>query len=230
LKPKPYIFSGVLLLAACPGGGISNYYVYLARSNVALSVALTAVSCLLAAITMPVIVGVYELYLNNPLDFSMPFPIIFGQLLFMLVIPTTLGMYLRHFKPVFTEKYQAAFRGVSIVALIIIVGFIVYQEAGNLLLGIADSVLASIVFIVLSMIGGIGLGWILGLSADDRFTLLVEFAVRNVAIATAIAVTVLNRTEFAVFATVYFLTQVPLVILVIIFFKKLQPYHYVPPS
>ena len=71
--------------------------------------------------------------------------------------------------------------------------------------------------------GGLGIGSILGLNANDRFTLLIEFSVRNIAIATAIAVTILNRTEFAVFATVYFLTQVPLVVLAIIFFKRLQP-------
>ncbi len=226
IELEPYILSGILLIAACPGGGISNYYVYLARSNTALSVTLTAVSCLLAAITLPVLMNVYELYLNISLDFSMPFPIIFAQLLVMLVIPTILGMCLRHFKPVFTKRYESVFRGVSIAALVGIVGFVVYQEAGTLLLGFADTVLASVAFIVISMIVGLGMGSILGLNAHDRFTFLVEFAVRNIAIATAIAVTVLNRIEFAVFATVYFLTQVPLVILAIIFFKRLQPNRY----
>jgi BASS family bile acid:Na+ symporter len=170
--------------------------------------------------------NVYGLYLDNPLDFSVPFPIIFVQLLVMLVIPTILGMCLRHFKPVFTKRYEAVFRGVSIAALAGIIGFVIYQEAGNLLLGIADTVLASIVFIIISMIFGLGVGSILGLNAHDRFTFLVEFAVRNIAIATVIAVTVLNRIEFAVFATVYFLTQVPLVVLAIIFFKRLQPRRY----
>jgi BASS family bile acid:Na+ symporter len=226
LKLTPYILSGILLIAACPGGGISNYYVYLARSNTALSVTLTAISCLLAAITLPVLMNVYELYLNIPLNFSVPFPIIFGQLIIMLVIPTILGMCLRHFKPVFTKRYEALFRGVSIAALAGIVGFVVYQEAGNILLGIEDTVLASVVFIVISMIFGLGMGSLLGLNANDRFTLLVEFAVRNIAIATAIAVTVLNRIEFAVFATVYFLTQVPLVVLATIFFKRFQPNRY----
>ena len=43
----------VLVLALCPGGAISNYYVYLARGDVALSIALTAVSTLLAVVTVP---------------------------------------------------------------------------------------------------------------------------------------------------------------------------------
>jgi len=229
LKLEPYILSGILLIAACPGGAMSNFYVYLARSNTALSVTLTAVSCLLGAITLPVIMKVYGLYINNPFDFSVPLPTIFAQLLVILVIPTILGMCLRHFKPVFTKRYEALFRSVSITALTVIVGFVVYQEAGNLLLGITDTVLASVVFIIISMIFGLGIGSILGLNAHDRFTLLIEFSVRNIAIATAIAVTILNRTEFALFATVYFLTQVPLVVLAIIFFRRLQPNRQVLP-
>lgn len=226
LEPKPYIFSGILLLAACPGGALSNYYVYLARSNVALSVTLTAASCLLAAVTLPLIMNGYEFYLNNTFDFSVPFPLLFAQLIIILLIPTMLGMCMRRFKPVFTEQKGAVFRGTSIAALVIIVGLIVYQEAGTLLSGIAEIALASVVFIIISMLIGFGTGLILGLNGHDRFTLLVEFAVRNIAIATAVAVTVLNRTEFAVFATVYFLIQVPLIILAIILFKKLQPHRY----
>jgi hypothetical protein len=48
-------------------------------------------------------------------------------------------------------------------------------------------------------------GWARGAGAMDRFTVGMVFVVRNVGIATAIAVTVLGRVEFAVFATAYFL-------------------------
>ena len=82
LKPKPNILSGILLIAACPGGAISNFYVYLARSNTALSVTLTAVSCILAAITMPALMNVYKLYLSNPFDFA-----VFTTVYFLTQVP-----------------------------------------------------------------------------------------------------------------------------------------------
>lgn len=47
--PNDRIAAFVLLVAACPGGGMSNVYVYLARANTALSVTLTATSCVAAA-------------------------------------------------------------------------------------------------------------------------------------------------------------------------------------
>lgn len=38
LDPAPHIVAGMILLAACPGGAISNVYTYRARRTVALSV------------------------------------------------------------------------------------------------------------------------------------------------------------------------------------------------
>ena len=58
--------------------------------------------------------------------------------------------------------------------------------------------------------------------APDRFTLATEFATRNVAVATAIAVTLLGRAEFALFATTYFLTELPLTLLAVAGFRRLR--------
>ena len=55
--PPPFIVAGMVLVAACPGGAISNYSVYLARADVALSVTLTAVSTVFAFITLPLSTG-----------------------------------------------------------------------------------------------------------------------------------------------------------------------------
>src|SRR5262245_3395424 len=49
------IAAGLLLIAACPVGGISNAYSYLARASTALSVTLTSISCLAAPVTMPLL-------------------------------------------------------------------------------------------------------------------------------------------------------------------------------
>jgi len=55
-------------------------------------------------------------------------------------------------------------------------------------------------------------GRLLRLSKGDGITVGIGFAVRNVALTMAIAVTILNRIEYAVFAVVYFLTEVPLLL------------------
>ena len=53
--PPAHVAAGLLLVAACPIGGISNTYSYLAQASTALAVALTTLSSAAAAITIPVI-------------------------------------------------------------------------------------------------------------------------------------------------------------------------------
>jgi ACR3 family arsenite efflux pump ArsB len=69
------------------------------------------------------------------------------------------------------------------------------------------------------MATGYAVGVLSGGEARDSFTLLIEFAVRNVGIATAIAVTILGHVEFAVFATAYFLIEAPILFAAVILFK-----------
>jgi ACR3 family arsenite efflux pump ArsB len=54
--------------------------------------------------------------------------------------------------------------------------------------------------------------WALGAHWPDGVALAIEFATRNVAVATMAAVTVMGRIEFAIFGTAYFLTEVPLMV------------------
>jgi len=53
LSPHPSIALGMILIACCPGGNVSNILVLLSRGNTALSVSLTATSSLLAAFVTP---------------------------------------------------------------------------------------------------------------------------------------------------------------------------------
>ena len=53
LRPAPSLAMGMILVACCPGGNISNFMTHLARGNTALSISLSAASTLLAVIMMP---------------------------------------------------------------------------------------------------------------------------------------------------------------------------------
>jgi len=53
IKPQPSIALGMFLVAACPGGNISNFMTKLAKGNTALSISLTAFSTLLAMFLTP---------------------------------------------------------------------------------------------------------------------------------------------------------------------------------
>ena len=57
----------------------------------------------------------------------------------------------------------------------------------------------------------------------NRLALLISFAVRNVGLATAIAVTIMNRIEYATFSTVYLLSEVALVLTAVVAFRTMGP-------
>lgn len=220
LAPRSDVAGGLLLLAACPIGGISNTYSYLARASTALSVTLTGLSCLLAAVTVPAVGRGLELALGRPLDLVAPVPLLLTQLLLMLALPVALGMWIRQRSQAFAERHrttlqQLAFAGIAIMLLLVIL-----DDPQSFLDGLSTTVPAAAAFVVCSM----GAGWITAacVTADrrDRFTLAAEFGTRNVAVAAAIAVTLLGRVEFARFATTYFLTELPLMLVAIAAFRS----------
>ena len=53
IKPQPSIALGMMMVAACPGGNISNFMTHLAKGNTALSVSLTAFATFLAMFMTP---------------------------------------------------------------------------------------------------------------------------------------------------------------------------------
>jgi len=53
IKPLPSVALGMILVAACPGGNLSNLMTYLAKGNTAISISMTAVSTLAAIVMTP---------------------------------------------------------------------------------------------------------------------------------------------------------------------------------
>ncbi len=223
LRLQPAIAQGVLLVAACPGGAMANVYTYLARGNVALSVTLTAVSCLAAALTTPLALAVLQAQDGESTGFPVPYGVLTGQLVLLLVLPVLSGMGIRRRWPDLTRRHARTLLGFSVATLAALLGFIIVQEAEQFASALTDLATAAGALTVLAFGAGWATGWACATGATDRFTVGMVFVVRNVGISTAIAVTALGRVEFAVFATAYFLAQVPLLLAVVVVFRWTRP-------
>jgi bile acid:Na+ symporter, BASS family len=219
--PEPHTRAGLLLIAVCPIGGISNTYSYLARASTALSVALTGLSSLLAVVTIPLITKVFEHVLHQPLGFTAPASLLVLQLILMLALPIGLGMSVRHRRPAFADVHSGLFQRGAFAVLAALIVFVIVAQADAFLVGLRVAVPMSAAFVVLSFAVGGATAALARASRADRFTLATEFATRNVAIATAMAVTLLGRIDFAVFATIYFLTEVPIMLAAIVVHRRL---------
>ena len=131
-------------------------------------------------------------------------------------------MAVRHRWPGWASARSKVVQRAAFVLLAVLLLLIVTVERERIWSGLSDIVSFAAAFVVASF----GAGWLAGAavraSGADRFTLAAEFATRNVAVATAIAVTLLGRTEFAAFASVYFLTELPLMLAAVAVWRRMQ--------
>jgi bile acid:Na+ symporter, BASS family len=221
-RPPPDVAAGLLLVAACPIGGISNTYTYLARASTALSVTLTGLSCLLAGVTMPVVGQALERALAQPLNLAVPIPLLVGQFLLMLTLPVGLGMWVRRHWPERAARHRPAVERVAFAGVGFMLFFVVLSAPRAFLDGLVSTVPLAAMFVTCSA----AVGWMTAsmVSNDprDRFTLAAEFGTRNLGVAMAVAVTLLGRIEFVHFAYTYFLTEMPLMLVAIAAFRRRQ--------
>lgn len=208
LEPSPMVIAGLVLVAACPGGTISNFYACLANANTALSITLTAISCLLSFVTIPVLVSAgFVFWLEDQPDVEVPVVGLAIQLLLLVALPTVVGMSLRRWRPESTTGRDLLLRRVSLVALVALVAWVVRTQHRAMVDNLGELMLTSVVFTALAMTAGLFLAWITGRPVADRLTYLIEFPCRNLVLAVMVAVTVLGRPDFVVFAAVLLLVQ-----------------------
>ena len=208
LEPDAAVIAGLVLVAASPGGTVSNFYACLANANSALSITLTAISCLLSFVSTPILVTAgFYFWLEDQPEVEVPFLALVIQLLLLVALPTCIGMMLRRWRPESTTGRDLALRRVSLAALVTLVAWVVFTQYEAMVAGLGELVLVAVVFTALAMLAGHFLAWVIGRPVADRLTFLIEFPCRNLALAMMVAVTVLGRPDFVVFAAVVLLVQ-----------------------
>lgn len=125
IKPQPSIALGMFMVAACPGGNISNFMTHLAKGNTALSVSLTAFATFLAMFMMPFNFSFYsELYHPTAQIIKTVELDSFGLVklvLLILGVPLLFGMLLRHKNAALALKLSKLLKPVSIVVFVVII-------------------------------------------------------------------------------------------------------------
>jgi len=210
---NPVYGAGAILLAVSPGAGMSNVFAALARANVALSVTLTAVSSLLAALTMPMISSVgMQVFLGDARPVSVPVAGLMWRLCLSLVVPIGLGMWLRAARPALAERYAPTLQRILFVIILVFVGLaIAYSDEGQVKFeGSGLAFLAATLWTLAAMAIGFGIARILGLPEADRFTFLIEFSARNIAVASIVAISGLGRIDLTLFSGIYAMVGYPL--------------------
>ena len=173
---------GFILVAVCPGGTASNVMTYLSKGDVALSVAMTAVSTCLSPVLTPMLT---LLLVGEKLDVS--FMSMFVSIVKVVVVPVVLGVILNKVLPSLSDKLQKILPSGSVIAITLIVGAVVSNNAANI--KSAGFVIIAVVALlnISGYITGSLLAKVLGYGDEQMNAIAIETAMQNSGLATSLA-------------------------------------------
>jgi len=187
LRTPPELVIGVILVGACPGGTASNVMTYLAKGDIALSVAMTTVSTLFSPIVTPLII----LIIGNRWISVSPYSM-FWSIAQVVILPLVLGIILKRVFSRQSERYLTVLPVVSVLAICLIISGV---AAGNNT-RIFDSGMLVLVAVVLHNMAGLFLGYLVGkavgMPVEKRRAIAIETGMQNSGLAVALATQFFN--------------------------------------
>lgn len=190
LNPTPTVALGMILIASCPGGNISNFMSAMAKGNVALSVSLTAVATLAATFMTPLNFAIWgKLYLNQynasagAGNYLVPIEIDFLQMVqtvvILLGIPVVLGVLFAQYLPRFTRRIKKPIRQLSIIIFIAFVIILLSANFDHFMRFIHLVFIIVLIHNALALGTGFSIATLFRLPRVDRRTISLETGIQN---------------------------------------------------
>ena len=182
IKPHPSFALG-MMIAACPGGNVSNFFSKMAKGNAALSVSLTAFATVICLIMTPFNLqfygGLYEPTNEilktvelNPME-------LFKLILLILGIPIILGMLVNHFYEHIAKKIEIVLKPFSMIIFLALITIAFYENI-EIFLDYIHLVAALVIF---HNIGAFLIGFFsakgFGLKKREQKTISIETGIQN---------------------------------------------------
>ncbi|WP_352423289.1 bile acid:sodium symporter family protein [Proteiniphilum sp.] len=183
LRPSTAVAMGMILVAACPGGNVSNLISSISKSNVTLSVSLTAITTVMSLFMTPFNFafwgGLYAKHSPLLVPISIDPVEMFRTVFLILGIPVILGMFVGMKFPKFTRKVD---KSVQAASVIFFAGFIVAALAGNFNLFLRYIHLIFFLVLIhngLAFLSGYFLPKSLGVNEINCRTISIETGIQN---------------------------------------------------
>lgn len=182
-KPGASLALGMMMVAACPGGNVSNFFSFMAKGNVALSVTLTAFSTLGAIVFTPLNLSFwasqYEPTAQLLTKVNLSISDVFSTVFLILGLPLAIGMLARHRAPNLCNKFGGVLRKISLGIFAL---FVIGALAANYEVFYKHISLVIVLVLLhnaLALGGGYVLAKIFGLPDPDRRTVSIETGIQN---------------------------------------------------
>lgn len=186
LDVTPSIALGMMLVAACPGGNLSNLLTYLARGNPALSVSMTAVSSVAAIFMTPLNISVWG-GLNpdtQPIlrDVALSPGDVFGTIVLILGVPMVAGLLVARRFPQLAQRVRGPLKVFSVVVFLAVVGLALKANWDYFVAYVGLIFFAVMAHNALALGLGYGAAAVAGLPVRDRRAVCIEVGIQNSAL------------------------------------------------
>ena len=182
----PMIALGMILVASCPGGNISNFLSSLSKGNIMLSVSLTAITTTMSPIITPINFflwgSLYSHFISIKSEIPMliiPFFPMLIQILLLLGLPIVLGLLFAHYFPSATKKIIKPSQALSVMLFI---GMVIVSFAQNFQIFI-DNIFYVFFIVMLHNGAALATGYFGGkfakLPQNDIKTMTIETGIQN---------------------------------------------------
>ena len=189
LNPTPTVALGMILIASCPGGNISNFMSSMAKANIALSVSLTAIATLAATFMTPINFAVWgKLFINHynaagAGNYLVPIEIDFFQMVqtvvILLGIPVFLGLLFSNYFPKLTGKIKKPIRQLSIVIFILFVIALLSANFNHFVRFVHLVFLIVLIHNALALGTGFAISTFFKLPRSNRRAITIETGIQN---------------------------------------------------
>lgn len=185
-NPIPGLALGMFLVAACPGGTVSNFMSSMAKADLGLSVTLTAISTLLCLFFTPFNFefwsGLYPETGNLLKSVSLDAVELFKTVFLFLILPVFVGMFVGAKKPVLTAKMLKPVRWASMLIFIAFIVVAFLKNKDNFITYAELALALVIVHNLVALISGYLVGKIGKLGEAASRSLAIETGIQNSAL------------------------------------------------
>lgn len=187
---------GMILVAACPGGALSNFITHLSGGNTALSISITAVSSLVAVVMLPINFvfwsGLNPVANELLLDINVNGFDILKSLLMVLAVPLMLGFVIQTYLPLFARWLHHILKYLSLIALIAFIFIAVLRNQEHFLNHFMMLFSVVLAHNALALAIGYFSSSAAGLNLADKKAVTLEVGMQNSSLAIAIVFTQFN--------------------------------------
>ncbi len=182
----PMIALGMLLVASCPGGNISNFMSSLSRGNVELSISMSAISTAFAPLITPFNFffwgTLYSQLVSLRSDIPtlvIPFFPMLEQILLLLGVPIVLGLIFARYFPNATQKIT---KPAQVISILLFLGMVIVSFSQNFQLFL-DNIFYVFFIVLIHNAAALGSGYLgaklAKVSQADRRSLTIEIGIQN---------------------------------------------------